>query len=129
MAFYLTALIITLTYIGTAIGGFLGLCVNRTTLTLIGVGALLGLGLLNFEQLGSLLELNTLVLLFGMMIINANLQLAGFFRLAGASILKFTRAPRALLALAILVAGLLSALFLNNTICIMLAYLEVVGSL
>lgn len=128
MAFYLTALIITLTYIGTAIGGFLGLRVNRTTLTLIGVGALLGLGLLDFEQLGSLLELNILVLLFGMMII-ANLQLAGFFRLAGASILKFTRAPRALLALAILVAGLLSALFLNDTICIMLAYLEVVGSL
>lgn len=128
MAFYLTALIITLTYIGTAIGGFLGLRVNRTTLTLIGVGALLGLGLLDFEQLGSLLELNILVLLFGMMII-ANLQLAGFFWLAGASILKFTRAPRALLALAILVAGLLSALFLNDTICIMLAYLEVVGSL
>ncbi|MCS7011336.1 MAG: anion transporter [Anaerolineales bacterium] len=125
MTFYLTALIITITYVGIALGGYPGLRVNRTTLTLIGVGALLGLGLLDFKQLGSLLEINTLVLLFGMMIINANLQLAGFFRLAGASILKFTRSPRALLALEILVAGVLSALFLNDTICIMLTPLIV----
>jgi len=125
MSFYLTSLIILVTYLGIAIGGYPGLRVNRTTLTLIGVGALLGLGLLDFKQMGSLLEINTLVLLFGMMIINANLQLAGFFRLAGASILKFTRSPRALLALEILVAGVLSALFLNDTICIMLTPLIV----
>lgn len=125
MTLWLTALIITLTYIGIALGGFPGLRVNRTTITLIGVGLLLGLGLLDYEQMGSLLEINTLVLLFGMMVINANLQLAGFFRLAGASILKFTRSPRTLLALEILAAGVLSALFLNDTICIMLTPLIV----
>lgn len=125
MTLWLTALIITLTYIGIALGGFPGLRVNRTTITLIGVGLLLGLGLLDYEKMGSLLEINTLVLLFGMMVINANLQLAGFFRLAGASILKFTRSPRTLLALEILAAGVLSALFLNDTICIMLTPLIV----
>ncbi|GAB4541858.1 MAG: anion transporter [Anaerolineales bacterium] len=125
MTFWLSTLIITVTYIGIAIGGFPGLRVNRTTISLIGVGLLLGLGLLNFEKMSSLLEINTLVLLFGMMVINANLQLAGFFRLAGASILKFTRSPRALLALEIFIAGVLSALFLNDTICVMLTPLVV----
>lgn len=120
MNFWLTTLIIVLAYLGIAIGGFPGWRVNRTTIALIGVGALLGLGLLRFDQLSGLLEINTLVLLFGMMIINANLQLAGFFRLAGAAILKVTRTPRTLLALEILLAGFLSALFLNDTICLML---------
>ncbi|PWH17625.1 MAG: anion transporter [Anaerolineae bacterium] len=125
MTLWLTTIIIALTYIGIALGGFPGLRVNRTTITLIGVGLLLGLGLLDYEKMGSLLEINTLVLLFGMMVINANLQLAGFFRLAGAFILKFTRSPRTLLALEILAAGVLSALFLNDTICIMLTPLIV----
>lgn len=120
MSFWLTAFIIFVTYIGIAIGGFPYLRVNRATIALIGVGALLGLGLLDFDQISKLLELNTLILLFGMMIINANLQLAGFFRLAGSFILRWTHSPRALLALEILVAGILSALFLNDTICLML---------
>lgn len=120
MNFWLTTLVIFVTYLGIAIGGFPLLRVNRTTIALIGVGILLGAGLLAFDQIGSLLEINTLVLLFGMMIINANLQLAGFFRLAGSFILRWTKSPRSLLALEIVVVGVLSALFLNDTICIML---------
>lgn len=120
MTFWLTTGIIAVTYVGIALGGLPGLRVNRTTIALIGVGVLLALRLLAFEQIGSLLELNTLVLLFGMMVINANLQLAGFFRLAGSFILRWTRSPRGLLALEILVVGVLSALFLNDTICLML---------
>ena len=84
------------------------------------MGLLLAFRQINFEQIGGFLSLDTLVLLFGMMIINANLQLAGFFRLAGAAILRFTRSPRSLLALEIVVAGVLSALFLNDTICLIL---------
>ncbi len=120
MTIWLTTFIITLTYIGIAIGRFPLLRMNRTTIALIGVGLLLALGLLHFDQISSLLEMNTLVLLFGMMIINSNLQLAGFFRLAGAFILRWTKSPRTLLALEILVVGILSALFLNDTVCLML---------
>jgi len=55
------------------------------------------------------------------MIINANLEMAGFFRLAGAGILRYTRGPRSLLALEIVIAGILSALFLNDTVCLVLS--------
>jgi Na+/H+ antiporter NhaD/arsenite permease-like protein len=116
---WLTLLIVVITYLGIALGEFPHLRVNRTTITLMGVGALLASGQIAFEHMGEFLDLNTLILLFGMMIINANLQLAGFFRLAGRSILRFTHTPRGLLTLLILVTGTLSALFLNDTICLM----------
>jgi Na+/H+ antiporter NhaD/arsenite permease-like protein len=40
--------------------------------------------------------------------------------LAGSAILRWTSGPRSLLALVIVISGVLSALFLNDTICIML---------
>lgn len=118
--FWLTLIIALVTYIGIAIGRWPGLMVNRTTLTLIGVGMLLALNQIHFGQIREFLDLDTLILLFSMMVINANLQMAGFFRLAGSSLLKLTRNPRAFLAIEILLSGVLSALFLNDTICLML---------
>ncbi|GAB4432424.1 MAG: anion transporter [Anaerolineales bacterium] len=125
LGFWAIVVIVTVTYVGIALGKVPVFRANRTTIALIGVGALLGAGLLSFEQLSDFLELNTLILLFGMMILNANLQLAGFFRLAGSGILRFTKSPRSLLALVILVSGVLSALFLNDTICLMLTPLVI----
>lgn len=119
MSIWITLSIVTITYIGIALGEFPRLRVNRATITLMGVGALLATGQIAFDHMGDYLDLNTLVLLFGMMILNANLQLAGFFRLAGRTILRFTHSPRGLLALLILFVGVLSALFLNDTICLM----------
>lgn len=81
MNIWVTLIIVSLTYVGIALGEFQPLRANRTTLTLIGVGALL-----LFRQI----DLDTLLLLFGMMVVNANLQLAGFFQLAGHAILGWT---------------------------------------
>jgi Na+/H+ antiporter NhaD/arsenite permease-like protein len=120
MNIWITLLIVTLTYIGIALGELQPLRANRTTLTLMGVGALLIFRQITFDQIGGFLNLDTLVLLFGMMIVNANLQLAGFFRLAASAILRWTNGPRSLLALEIIIVGILSALFLNDTICLML---------
>ncbi len=120
MSFWITLVIVSLTYLGIALGGFPWLRTNRTTVTLIGVGLLLATRQIAFGQVSGFLDLNTLVLLFGMMIINANLQLAGFFRWAAGFIMRWTRSPRDLLALIIVVTGLLSARFLNDTICLML---------
>ncbi len=120
MNLWITLIIVVITYIGIALGEFPRMQMTRTTITLLGVGALLVTAQITFNQIGQFLDLNTLVLLFGMMIINANLQLAGFFNLAGSVILRFTHTPRGLLALEIILAGFLSALFLNDTICLML---------
>lgn len=116
---WLTIAIVTLTYIGIALGRFPRLKTNRATVALIGVGLLLISGQVHFEEIGDYLDLDTLVLLFSMMVINANLRIAGFFTLAGSTLLRLARTPRLLLALEIALVGVLSALFLNDTICLM----------
>jgi Na+/H+ antiporter NhaD/arsenite permease-like protein len=119
MNFWITLSIVTLTYAGIAIGRWPLLKANRTTITLMGAGLLIVLGQIKFTDIGRYLDLNTLILLFSMMIINANLRLAGFFRLAGSALLRIARTPRVFLAAEILLTGLLSAFFLNDTICLM----------
>ena len=116
---WITLLIIIITYIGIAIGRWPLIKSNRATIVLIGVGLLLVSGQIRFEDIAASLDFDTLVLLFAMMVINANLKLAGFFDLAGRSIMTAAKTPRILLALVILLGGVLSALFLNDTICLM----------
>ena len=75
--------------------------------------------------MGGLVDVDTIVLLFSMMVINTNLRLAGFFGWVGNALLRLTRSPRGLLAVEIAAVGLLSALFLNDTICLMFTPLVV----
>lgn len=117
---WITSAIILLTYLGIAIGFIPRFQSNRTTIAVIGVGLLLVFKQISFNQIGGFLDLGTIILLFSMMVINANLRLAGFFKLTGAALLHLTRKPRVFLAIEILIVGVLSALFLNDTICLML---------
>lgn len=120
MNFWITLVVVLITYVGIALGKWPKLSVNRATLTVIGVGLLVALGQIPFEKIREYLDLDTLMLLFSMMVVNAHLQLAGFFRVAAHVLFRLTRGPRIFLAVEILLAGVLSALFLNDTICLML---------
>jgi Na+/H+ antiporter NhaD/arsenite permease-like protein len=112
----LALVIIPLTLGGVAVGRYPWLRMNRATIALVGATALASVGAITLAQAYTAIDLNTLVLLFAMMTINANLRLAGFFRLVSGLIVRWSRAPRALLALIIVASGVLSAIFLNDTI-------------
>ncbi len=118
---WVTGAIVLLTFIGIAIGRYPIIKSNRTTIALMGVALLLLTRQVAFENLPAYIDFNTIILLFSMMIINANLKLAGFFNLAGRWLVKGSRSPRVFLALEVLLVGVLSALFLNDTICLMFA--------
>ncbi len=124
-AFWPTLTIVALTYLGVAIGRWPRLRANRTTIALMGVGLLLVTRQVAFADLGNFLDIDTLVILLSMMILNANLRLAGFFDLAAQSLLRLAHSPRQLLALLLAASGLLSAFFLNDTICLMFTPLVV----
>ena len=62
---------------------------------------------------------DTLVLLLGMMVITSVMGRAGIFRFISASALQRAHGPRSLLAVLVLVAGGLSALLVNDTVCVM----------
>jgi len=111
--------IVGLTYAGIAAGRVPGLRMNRATIAVVGVALLLAARELPLGALPGLVDADTLILLFSMMVLNANLRLAGFYERAGALLLGATDTPRALLAVVIAASGLLSALLLNDTVCLM----------
>ena len=82
-------------------------------------------GVLTPEQAYRAVDYDTLVLLLGMMLISAYLCLAGFFDWAADWILRRAKTPQALLLYLIFTSGILSALLVNDVICLMLTPLVV----
>lgn len=115
-----TAAIVALTLIGVAVGRWPWLRMNRATIALVGATALIALGVIPLEQAFQAIDWNTIVLLFAMMVLNVNLRIAGFFHLVTSRVVAFARTPRRLLALIVAVSGTLSAIFLNDTIALMM---------
>ncbi|MFN3704912.1 MAG: anion transporter [Thermoflexales bacterium] len=113
-----TIALITLTAL--AMGEVPRLKLNRAGIAMIGAGLMLLAGVLTFDQAERTIDLGTLVLLFSMMVINAVLELAGFFTWIGEKVIERAHAPLTLLALVVFTAGALSTLFLNDPVCIML---------
>lgn len=115
-----TALIAGLTLVGVAVGRWPWLKMNRATIALFGATLLVALGILPLEQAYRAVDWNTIVLLLAMMVLNVNLRVAGFFHLVTSQVIAYARTPRRLLALIVVVSGVLSALFLNDTIALMM---------
>ncbi len=109
-------LVVVVTLVGVAVGRWPGLKMNRATIALVGATVLVALGALTLEQAYAAIDWNTLVLLFGMMVLNVNLRAAGFFELVTSKVVKHARTPRRLLGLLVAVSGVFSAVFLNDTI-------------
>lgn len=115
-----TTVIVVVTLVGVAIGRWPWLRMNRATIALVGATALIALGVIPLEQAFHAIDWNTIVLLFAMMVLNVNLRIAGFFHLVTRRVVRLARTPRRLLALVIAVSGVLSAVFLNDTIALMM---------
>jgi Na+/H+ antiporter NhaD/arsenite permease-like protein len=98
---------------------------NRPAAALLGTVLMVAGGVLTPEQAYRAVDYDTLVLLLGMMLISAYLSLAGFFDWAADWILRAARTPRSLLLAVILTSGILSALLVNDTVCLMLTPLVV----
>ena len=98
---------------------------NRPAAALLGAVLMVGCGVLTPEQAYRSVDYDTLVLLLGMMLISAYLFLAGFFDWASDRILRHATTPHSLLLYLILTSGVLSALLVNDTVCLMLTPLVV----
>ena len=115
-----TAIIVAGTLVGVAIGRWPWLKMNRATIALVGATALIAIGVIPLKDAFEAVDWNTIVLLFAMMVLNVNLRIAGFFHLVTSRVVRLAKTPRQLLALVIAVSGVLSAVFLNDTIALMM---------
>lgn len=116
-----------LTYLGVALGYFPGLRMNRASIALTGAAACVAAGILSLDDAWKAIDGATIVLLLSMMILNANLALSGFFRLVARVVLARVSSPRALLGGIVVSGGILSAIFLNDTVVLMLTPLVAVA--
>ncbi len=113
-------LIFALTYLVLAIGRFPGFRIDRTGAAIIGASLMVGVNALTLTEAQAAINFDTIILLFGMMIVVANLQLSGFFSLVAERVVEHAHRPVLLLIAIVGVAGFFSAFFVNDTMCLVL---------
>jgi Na+/H+ antiporter NhaD/arsenite permease-like protein len=90
----LAAIIIFIgTYLVIAIGSFPGLRIDRTGAAIIGASLMMAFNVLTFAEAYAAINYDTIILLFGMMIVVANLRLSGFFRAVSKWVVEHAHHP------------------------------------
>jgi len=120
-------LIFCFVYLGMILGEFPGLALDRTGIALLGAIACLATGRLGLEQAWRAVDVSTIALLLGLMVVSAQFRLGGFYTRLVRGIASANLAPGTLLALLVAVAGLLSALLANDVVCLAMAPVLVEG--
>lgn len=102
-----------------------GMKLSRAVLALAGAVILVLGGAADLRSALASIDGEVLVLLFGLLAVNAALASAGVFRWIATFAARRALSPRSLLVVVVLTAGVLSALFLNDTVVLMLTPLLV----
>ncbi len=114
-------LVFVLVYAGMILGEIPGLALDRSGIALLGAIALIATGRSSPEQAVLSIDVPTMALLFGLMVVSAQFRLGGFYSEVVRRIGRRDVTPGALLALVILAAGVLSAVLANDIVCLAMA--------
>jgi len=108
------------TYLFIAFQRMPGLRLNRPAASLLGAVAMVTLGGLPMRDAYAAIDMDVLVFLLGVLLLTGFLELSGFFEWAASHIVRRAHSIHALLGSVVLMSGLLAALFVNDTVCLML---------
>jgi Na+/H+ antiporter NhaD/arsenite permease-like protein len=108
-------------YLALAIGRIPGLSIDRAGIALVGAGLMVASGALPLEDAYKAVDIDTITLLLGMMIVVASLRLSGFFAVATAWVGAHAKRPVILLGAIVATSGVFSAFLVNDAICLVLA--------
>ena len=120
-----TAIIFILTYAGVSLGRIPGFRLDRAGIALTGAALMMAVGAISAEEAYRAINLDTLALLLGMMIIVAHLRLSGFFRLVTSWALAHAHSPLILLTTIAITAGAFSAFLVNDAVCLVMTPLVI----
>src|ERR1041385_6234711 len=108
------------TYLLIAVQQISVLRLNRPAAALTGAVLMVVTGALPLHDAYAAIDLDVLVFLLGLMLLVGHLEVGGFFQWTAGWIIHRTHSPRQLLVAVVVGSGLLSGLFVNDTICLML---------
>lgn len=110
--------IFIITYLGVAIGRIPGLMLDRTGIALLGAIAMIACGAVPLSEAMAAIDLPTIILLYSLMVLSAQLRLGGFYTWVINSTTSLLDRPRLFLLTTMLTAALLSALLANDIVCL-----------
>jgi len=109
--------IFSLAYLGIALGKIPGLVIDRVGVALLGAIAMVVFGVVTLEGAVQAIHLPTILLLYSLMIISAQLRLGGFYTRVAWLILPCYARPRMFLGIVMGVSAVLSAVLANDIVC------------
>jgi Na+/H+ antiporter NhaD/arsenite permease-like protein len=112
----LTVAIFAITYSVIALGKAPGLMVDRTGAALLGAIALIVFERIGIEAAWASIDVRTVALLFGLMIVSSAFIVSGFYGWSAARVARLDVGPKTLLAVFILVSASLSAFLTNDVV-------------
>jgi Na+/H+ antiporter NhaD/arsenite permease-like protein len=112
------AVIFGVTYCGVALGGLPRLAIDRTGIAMLGALAMVVFGVLTPGQALGSVNLGTLLLLYGLMIVSAQLRLGGFYTWLAVRLSRFRGGPGMFLLVLMATGGALAAVLANDIICL-----------
>ncbi|MDT8390611.1 MAG: SLC13 family permease [Lentisphaeria bacterium] len=114
----MTAFIFLATYVGIAMGRLPRLVIDRTGMAMLGALAMVLAGSISPSAAMASIHAPTLLLLYGLMIISAQLRLGGFYTWLAWRVTRWIDRPGLFLFLLMAVGGLLAAVLANDIICL-----------
>jgi len=113
----ISAAIFIITYIGIALGKIPGISLDRVGIALLGAIGMVAFGVMTPAGAFDSIDLSTILLLYSLMIISAQLRLGGFYTWAASKILVLLTRPKLFLLASMILSGLLSAVLANDIVC------------
>ncbi|MCX5754051.1 MAG: SLC13 family permease, partial [Candidatus Krumholzibacteria bacterium] len=114
-------------YAGMILGRIPGLALDRTGVALLGAIVLVTFGRVTVPELSTVVDVPTIALLFGLMVVSAQFRMSGFYSRLVRRIAGVEASPPVLLALLVIIIGALSALLANDIVCLAVAPVLVEG--
>ncbi len=120
MLFWGTVIIFGFVYIGMLWGRLPWLGLDRTGVSVLGGIAVVATGILTFPDMIQAIDFDTIALLLGMMVVLGSMRQAGFMEGLSKQLLGRIQNPSWFLACTMGISAILSALLVNDTICLAL---------
>lgn len=111
-------LIFVAVYIGMAIGNWPGLALDRTGIALVGAIGMIAGQRLTLEEAVADMDFSSIVILFSFMIISAQFYFSGFYTYVTVRLARWDASPRYFLLAVIFISGILSAVLINDIVCL-----------
>ncbi len=120
-------IIFAIVYVGMFLGEIPGLALDRTGIALLGAIAFLATGHISAQDAWNAIDVGTIALLLGLMVVSAQFRLGGFYSCITCRLARLQYRPQTLLVLLIFIAGILSAVLANDIVCLAMAPVLIEG--